>query len=35
VIFAQGSRFGGCSLFVKDGKLIYVDNFLGIPPDDA
>src|SRR5678815_3528710 len=24
VIFAQGSRFGGYSLFVKDGKLIYV-----------
>ena len=32
VIFAQGSRFGGHSLFVKDGKLIYVYNFLGIPP---
>jgi arylsulfatase len=26
------ARFGGCSLFVKDGNLIYVYNFLGIPP---
>jgi hypothetical protein len=33
VIFAQGSRFGGHSLFVKDGKLNYVVNFLGIPPE--
>jgi hypothetical protein len=33
VIFAQGSRFGGFSLFVKDGKLTYVYNFLGIPPE--
>jgi arylsulfatase A-like enzyme len=33
VIFAQGSRFGGHSLFVKDGKLHYVVNFLGIPPE--
>jgi arylsulfatase A-like enzyme len=33
VIFAQGSRFGGYSLFVKDGKLTYVYNFLGIPPE--
>ena len=33
VIFAQGSRFGGFSLFVKDGKLIFVYNFLGIPPE--
>jgi arylsulfatase A-like enzyme len=33
VIFAQGSRFGGQSLFVKDGKLTYVYNFLGIPPE--
>lgn len=30
VIFAQGSRFGGHSLFVQDGKLIYLYNFLGI-----
>ena len=33
VIVAQGSRFGGYSLFVKDGKLTYVFNFLGIPPE--
>ena len=33
VIFAQGSRFGGHSLFVKDGKLTYAYNFLGIPPE--
>lgn len=33
VIVAQGSRFGGFSLFVKDGKLNYVYNFLGIPPE--
>jgi arylsulfatase len=33
VIFAQGSRFGGHSLFVKDGNLTYVYNFLGIPPE--
>ena len=30
VIFAQGSRFGGHSLFIKDHKLYYVYNFLGI-----
>jgi arylsulfatase A-like enzyme len=30
VIFAQGSRFGGYTMFVKDGKLNYVYNFLGI-----
>ena len=33
VIFAHGSRFGGHALFVKDGELIYVYNFLGIPPE--
>jgi arylsulfatase len=33
VIFAQGSRFGGHSLFVKDDELCYVFNFLGIPPE--
>jgi arylsulfatase A-like enzyme len=33
VIMAQGSRFGGHSLFVKDGKLTYAYNFLGIPPE--
>ncbi|WP_096786883.1 arylsulfatase [Rhodobacter sp. CZR27] len=33
VIIAQGSRFGGYSLFVKGGKLFYVYNFLGVPPE--
>lgn len=33
VIFAQGSRFGGHALFVKEGKLYYVFNFLGVPPE--
>ena len=33
MIVAQGSRFGGFSLFVIDGKLTYVYNFLGIPPE--
>jgi arylsulfatase len=33
VIFAQGSRFGGHALFIKDHKLFYVNNFLGIPPE--
>ncbi|HVG95312.1 MAG TPA: arylsulfatase [Chloroflexota bacterium] len=30
VLFAQGSRFGGHALFLKDRKLHYVYNFLGI-----
>ena len=33
VIFAHGSRFGGHSLFLKDRKLHYVYNFLGIRPE--
>jgi arylsulfatase A-like enzyme len=33
VIFAQGARFGGHALFVKDGNLYYVFNFLGVPPE--
>jgi hypothetical protein len=33
VIFAHGSRFGGHSLFIKDKKLYYVYNFLGIQPE--
>jgi arylsulfatase len=33
VIFAHGSRFGGHALFIKDGKLYYVYNFLGIKPE--
>lgn len=30
VIVSQGSRFGGYSLFVKDGKINFIYNFLGI-----
>jgi len=33
VIAAQGSRFGGYSLFIKDNKINFVYNFLGIPPE--
>jgi arylsulfatase len=33
VLFAHGSRFGGHALFVKDKKLHYVYNFLGIKPE--
>jgi arylsulfatase len=33
VIFAQGSRFGGYTLFVKEGKINFIYNFLGIPPE--
>lgn len=33
VIFAHGSRFGGHTLFIKDKKLFYVSNFLGIKPE--
>jgi arylsulfatase len=33
VIFSQGSRFGGYAMFVKGGKLVFVYNFLGIPPE--
>jgi arylsulfatase len=33
VIVAQGSRFGGYALFVKDGSLYFVYNFIGIPPE--
>jgi arylsulfatase len=33
VIFAHGSRFGGHSLFIKDRRLYYVYNFLGIQPE--
>ncbi|MFD4324458.1 arylsulfatase [Nocardioides sp. NPDC058538] len=35
VIFAHGSRFGGHALFLQDGKLHYVYNFLGIPPEQT
>jgi len=30
VLFAQGARFGGHALYVKDGKLKYVYNFVGL-----
>ena len=33
VIVSQGSRFGGYTLFVKEGQLAFVYNFLGIPPE--
>jgi arylsulfatase len=33
VLFAHGSRFGGHALFLKDQKLHYVYNFLGIKPE--
>jgi arylsulfatase A-like enzyme len=33
VIFANGSRFGGHALFMKDGSITYCYNFLGIPPE--
>jgi arylsulfatase A-like enzyme len=33
VLFAHGSRFGGHALFIKDRKLFYVYNFLGIKPE--
>ena len=33
VIVAQGSRFGGYTLFATDGNLTFVYNFLGIPPE--
>ena len=32
VIFAAGSRFGGHSLYIKDGQAVYFYNFLGIEP---
>ena len=30
VLFAQGSRFGGHALYVKDNRLNYVYNFVGM-----
>lgn len=33
MIVSQGSRFGGYTMFVKDGQLNFVYNFLGIPPE--
>ena len=33
IICSQGSRFGGYALFVKGGKVTFVYNFLGVPPE--
>jgi arylsulfatase len=33
VVVSQGSRFGGYTMFVKDGQLHFVYNFIGIPPE--
>jgi arylsulfatase len=30
VLFAQGARFGGHALYIKDGKLKYVYNYVGL-----
>ena len=30
VLFAQGSRFGGHALYIKDNRLHYVNNFVGM-----
>ena len=30
VLFAHGSRFGGHALYIKDGRLHYVNNFVGL-----
>jgi arylsulfatase A-like enzyme len=35
VVFAQGARFGGHALFLREGRLHYVYNFLGIPPEQV
>ena len=35
VIFAHGSRFGGHTLFIKNRRLYYVYNFLGIAPEQV
>jgi arylsulfatase len=35
VVFAHGSRFGGHAIYLKDGKVHYVYNFLGVPPEQT
>jgi arylsulfatase len=35
IIFTFGSRFGGHALFIKNRKLYYVFNFLGIKPEQV
>jgi hypothetical protein len=29
-LFAFGSRFGGYALYVKDNRLVYINNFVGV-----
>jgi arylsulfatase len=33
VIVAQGSRFGGYAMFLTESEIVFVYNFLGIPPE--
>ena len=33
MLIANGARFGGHTMFLKDRKLWYVSNFMGIPPE--
>ncbi len=33
VIVAQGSRFGGYTMFLTETEVVFVYNFLGIPPE--
>jgi arylsulfatase len=33
VIVAQGSRFGGYTMFIREGTLTFIYNFLGISPE--
>ena len=35
VLIANGARFGGHSLFIKERRLWYVSNFLGIAPEQV
>jgi hypothetical protein len=35
VVFAHGARFGGHALFFREGRLHYVYNFLGVPPEQV
>jgi len=35
ILFAHGSRFGGHTLFIKNNKLYYSYNFLGISPEQV
>jgi arylsulfatase len=33
VIFAQGARFSGHAMYIKDGRLLYLYNYAGIKPE--